>query len=230
MPMLGGEGMSATDQLLAKLGPKVARLPSGERRIAKSLLTVAPTLRRLKVAMEIRGSGDESMTRVHGSQTQSMDYDQMTPQDVAAALGFIRCPIARELFCCARWPDYRGDGAELRILLARRVMDEGQRRTDEKITAWLTAELTPTRSNRIDLERAQEQEWPMIRDTYLHLIALAMQHLDGSGLPSPELIAKAVGISKRRYYSSWRVVMDWIYDDFRSLVHQAECEFRTAIR
>ena len=42
----------------------------------------------------------------------------MTPQDIAAALGFVRDPLARELFCLTRWPGYaERDNRETRVLL-----------------------------------------------------------------------------------------------------------------
>ena len=131
--------MSATDSLLAKLGPKVAKIPAGEKRVSAGLMTGEKTMRKVRAAMSLATIGGvEASTRVHGSQTQSMDYDALSPQDVAAALGFIRDPLAREVFCLARWPGYaERDISETRVLILRRVMDEGQRAVSDLAFATL---------------------------------------------------------------------------------------------
>ena len=222
----------STDTLLAKLGPKVARIPSGERRVAPGLLTGSKSMRKLRSAMEIANIGGvESMTRVHGTQTQSIDYDALSPQDVAAALGFIRDPLAREVFCLARWPGYaERDVSETRVLILRRVMDEGQRRTDEAITAWLQVELTPTRANKVDAARVAKHKWPVRLEMYPRMVDLAMMHLDGSGLPDQEAIAKRLRISSRRFRACWRGVMDWIHADVLALAETAERQFKAAMK
>lgn len=222
----------STDALLAKLGPKVARIPAGEKRVAQSLLTVKPTLRRVRTAMELANIGGvEASTRVHGSQTQSMDYDALTPQDIAAALGMIRDPLAREVFCLARWPGYaERDVSETRVLILRRVMDEGQRRQDEAITAWLQVELSPTRDHRIDAERRNSEKWPARLEMYPRMVDLAMLHLDGSGLPDQESIAKLLRVSSRRFRACWRPVMDWIHCDLLEMAKMAESQFRQAMK
>lgn len=224
--------MSATDSLLAKLGPKVAKIPAGEKRIAKDQLTVKPTLRMVRRAMELATIGGvEASTRVHGSQTQSMDYDALSPQDVAAALGMIRDPLAREVFCLARWPGYADrDMSETRVLILRRVMDEGQRRTDEAITAWLQVEMNPTRDHKIDAERRNREKWPVRLEMYPRMVDLAMLHLDGSGLPDQEAVAKKLRISSRRFRSSWRDVMEWIYSDLLAMARAAESQFKAAMK
>ena len=222
----------STDNLLAKLGPKVARVPAGEKRVTKGLMTAKKTARKVRKAMELATIGGvEAMTRVHGSQTQSMDYDALTPQDVAAALGFIRDPLAREVFCLARWPGYaERDISETRVLILRRVMDEGQRRQDEAITAWLQVELSPTRDHRIDAERRAREKWPARLEMYPRLVDFAMLFLDGSGLPEQEIIAKRIKISARRFRSTWQRVMDWIHGDLIAMAQTAERQFKAAMK
>jgi len=186
----------------------------------------------VRLAMEVgRVGGVESFTRVHGSQTQSMDLEALSPQDVAAALGYIRDPLAREVFCLARWPGYaERDVSETRVLILRRVMDEGQRRTDEAITAWLAVELTPTRERKVDAQRRASEKWPVRLEMYPRLVDLAMLHLDGSGLPDQESIAKRLRVSSRRYRACWRGVMEWVYADLLALCQSAERQFREAMK
>ena len=214
----------STAKLLAKLGPKVARIPMGEKRAAAGLPQTQRTVRKVRKAMELRTvCGVEPLTRVHGSQTQSMDYDAMTPQDIAAALGFIRDPLARELFCLTRWPGYaERDNRETRVLLLRRVMDEGQRRTDEHITAWLSEMMGG------DCGRAVAERWPAKLDRYPRIVDLCMRHMDGSGLPEVRRIAKALAISEQVYRRRWRAVVEWVHDDFTQMMRRAEDQFRRA--
>lgn len=222
----------STDSLLAKLGPKVARIPAGEKRVSPSLMTGAKTMRKVRAAMELATIGGvEASTRVHGSQTQSMDYDQLTPQDVAAALGFIADPLAREVFCLARWPGYaERDVSETRVLILRRVMDEGQRRQDEAITAWLQVELNPTRGNKTDAERRARDKWPARMCMYPRMVDLAMLHLDGSGLPECDIVAKRLKVSRSKFYKNWRGAMDWIHSELTTMVSSAEGQFRAALK
>jgi len=214
----------STAKLLAKLGPKVARIPTGEKRAAAGLPQAQKTMRTVRKAMELSTVGGvEPLTRVHGSQTQSMDYDAMTPQDIAAALGFVRDPLARELFCLTRWPGYaERDNRETRVLLLRRVMDEGQRRTDEHITAWLSEMLGG------DCGRAVADRWPVKLDRYPRIVDLCMRHMDGSGLPDVRKIAKALAISEQVYRRRWRAVVEWVHDDFSQMMRRAEDQFRKA--
>lgn len=213
--------MTATDKLIARLGPKVCRMPAGEKRASAGLPQSEKTLRRVKRALGL--SGRDSLTRVSGSQTQSQDVDAQTPQDIAAALGFIRDPLARELFCHVRWPGYaERDSRETMVLLLRRVMDEGQRRTDEHITAWLSEMLGG------NCGRAVAERWPVKLDRYPRIVDLCMRHMDGSGLPDVRKIAKALAISERAYYRSWRRVVEWVHDDFARMVATAERQFREA--
>lgn len=214
----------STAKLLAKLGPKVARIPMGEKRAAAGLPQAQKTMRTVRKAMELSTVGGvEPLTRVHGSQTQSMDYDAMTPQDIAAALGFVRDPLARELFCLTRWPGYaERDNRETRVLLLRRVMDEGQRRTDEHITAWLSEMLGG------DCGRAVAERWPVKLDRYPRIVDLCMRHMDGSGLPDVRKIAKALAISEQVYRRRWRAVVEWVHDDFSQMMRRAEDQFRKA--
>ena len=220
------------DTLLAKLGPKVARIPAGEKRVSQSLMTGAKTMRKVRAAMELATIGGvEASTRVHGSQTQSMDYDALSPQDVAAALGFIRDPLAREVFCLARWPGYaERDVSETRVLILRRVMDEGQRRQDEAITAWLQVELNPTRGNKTDAERRARDKWPARMCMYPRMVDLAMLHLDGSGLPECDVVAKRLKVSRSKFYKNWRGAMDWIHGELTTMVSSAEGQFKAALK
>lgn len=222
----------STDSLLAKLGPKVARIPAGEKRVSASLMTGAKTMRKVRAAMELATIGGvEASTRVHGSQTQSMDYDALTPQDVAAALGFIADPLAREVFCLSRWPGYaERDVSETRVLILRRVMDEGQRRQDEAITAWLQVELNPTRGNKTDAERRMREKWPARLCMYPRMVDLALLHLDGSGLPECDIVAKRLKVSRSKFYKNWRGAMDWIHSELTTMVTSAEGQFKAALK
>ena len=217
---------------MAKLGPKVARVPAGEKRVTKGLMTAKKTARKVRKAMELATIGGvEAMTRVHGSQTQSMDYDALTPQDVAAALGFIADPLAREVFCLARWPGYaERDVSETRVLILRRVMDEGQRRQDEAITAWLQVELNPSRNHQLDADRRQREKWPARLGMYPRMVDLAMLHLDGSGLPDSDAVAKKLKISRSKFYKNWRDPMEWIHGELTTMVTSAEGQFRAALK
>lgn len=222
----------STESLMARLGPKVARIPAGEKRVSKNLMTAKKTASKVRKAMELaKIGGVEAMTRVHGSQTQSMDYDQLTPQDVAAALGFIADPLAREVFCLARWPGYaERDVSETRVLILRKVMDEGQRRQDEAITAWLQVELNPSRNHRLDADRRQRDKWPARLCMYPRMVDLAMLHLDGSGLPDSDTVAKRLKISRSKFYKNWRDPMDWIHGELTTMVSSAEGQFRDALK
>jgi hypothetical protein len=224
--------MSSTDSLLAKLGPKVAKIPAGERKVSADLLCSEKTLAKVKRALSLRTvSGVKAMTRVTGSQTQSLDYDAMTPQDVAAALGFIKDPLAREVFCLARWPGYaERDVSETRVLVLRRVMDEGQRLADEAITAWLQVELAPSSRSRAEAEQRMARKWPSRLEMYPRMVDTALRYMDGSGLPDQPALAKMLKVSERRFRSTWRGPMDWIYGDLRALVETAERQFRSAIK
>lgn len=222
----------STESLMAKLGPKVARIPAGEKRVNPSLMTGAKTMGRVRAAMELATIGGvEASTRVHGSQTQSMDYDQLTPQDVAAALGFIADPLAREVFCLARWPGYaERDVSETRVLILRRVMDEGQRRHDEAITAWLQVELSPTRDHKSQAEQRAREKWPGRLGMYPRMVDLAMLHLDGSGLPECDAVAKTLRVARSKYYANWRNAMEWIHAELTTMVRSAEGQFRAALK
>lgn len=214
--------MTATDKLLARLGPKVCRMPAGEKRAAAGLPQSEKTLRRVKRALGLRGS--DSLARVSGSQTQSQDVDAQTPQDIAAALGFIRDPLARELFCHVRWPGYaERDSRETMVLLLRRVMDEGQRRHDDYITEWLRGLMDGNGDS------PSACKWPVKLDKYPRIVTLCMRHLDGSGLPTDERVAKALAIHVRNYRKTWRAVVEWVHDDFTRMVQAAEKDFRSLI-
>ena len=224
--------MGNTAKMIAKLGPKVARIPMGEKRAAAGLPQAQKTMRTVRRAMELSTVGGvEPLTRVHGSQTQSMDCDAMTPQDIAAALGFIRDPLAREVFCLARWPGYaERDVSETRVLILRRVMDEGQRRQDEAITAWLQVELNPSRNHQLDADRRQREKWPARLGMYPRMVDLAMLHLDGSGLPDSDTVAKRLKISRSKFYKNWRDPMEWIHGELTTMVTSAEGQFRAALK
>lgn len=215
--------MTATDKLLAKLGPKISRMPAGEKRATPGLPRSEKNLRKVRRALGVAG-GRDSITRVHGSQTQSVDIDAQSPQDIAAALGFIRDPLGRELFCHVRWPGYAArDNRETMVLLLRRVMDEGQRRHDDYITEWLRGLMDG------DTESPTACKWPVKLDKYPRIVTLCMRHLDGSGLPTDERVAKALAIHVRNYRKTWRAVVEWVHEDFMRMVTIAEREFRRAV-
>ena len=224
--------MGATDALLAKLGPKVAKMPSGERKVSADCLQGPRSLPKVRKALELRNvSGVQPMTRVTGSQTQSLDYDAMTPQDVAAALGFIKDPLAREVFCLARWPGYaERDLSETRVLILRRVMDEGQRLQDEAITAWLQVEFEPTSANKAEAQRRAKEKWPNRLEMYPKLVDVAMRYTDGSGMPDQQATAKLLRVSERRFRSTWKAPMEWIHGYLCGLVQTAESQFRSAVK
>lgn len=224
--------MTATDKLIARLGPKVCRMPAGEKRASAGLPQSEKTLRRVKRALGL--SGRDSLTRVSGSQTQSQDVDAQTPQDIAAALGFIRDPLARELFCLARWPGYaERDLLETRVLVLRMVMDEGQRLQDEAITAALQEEYEPTAANKARADQLKARMWPAILKKmcmYSRMVDLALRYLDGSGLPEQAVVAKKLKVSERRFRSTWRAPMEWIHDRLHTMSKTAEEQFRAAAK
>lgn len=227
----------STDSQLAKLGPKSPRMPSGARKVAPDLVAGPKLQPKLRRALDLRASGEAAKgcrsrpdTRVHGSQTQSMDYDAQTPIDIAGAVGMISDPLCREVFCIARWPDYQ-EGPETRVLVLRRVFDEGQRRNDEMLTAYLQCELHPTESQfRQQLARRKEDVWPARLGMFPKLINVALRYLDGSGLPEQSVIAKQIGVSTRAYRDTWQRVMDWIHADLLDMVRIGEKQFKGAAK
>ncbi len=125
----------STDTLLAKLGPKVARIPAGEKRVSKGLMTAKKTARKVRVAMSLATIGGvEAMTRVHGSQTQSMDYDALTPQDVAAALGFNGTKQ-----CFAKRLHKTPDSTLLELAAPIRVVNKPKPRDNSEVLAAIAA-------------------------------------------------------------------------------------------
>lgn len=225
----------STAKLIARLGPKVARLPMGEKRAARGLPQSEKTVRKVRKAMQLATVGGvESITRVHGSQTQSIDCDAMTPQDIAAALGFVLDPLAREVFCLARWPGYaERDLLETRVLVLRMVMDEGQRLQDEAITAALQEEYEPTAANKARADQLKARMWPAILKKmcmYSRMVDLALRYLDGSGLPEQAVVAKKLKVSERRFRSTWRAPMEWIHDRLHTMSKTAEEQFKAAAK
>ena len=150
---------------------------------------------------------------------------------MAAALGFIKDPLAREVFCLARWPGYaERDLSETRVLILRRVMDEGQRLQDEAITAWLQVEFEPTSANKAEAQRRAKEKWPNRLEMYPKLVDVAMRYTDGSGMPDQQATAKLLRVSERRFRSTWKAPMEWIHGYLCGLVQTAESQFRSAVR
>lgn len=221
----------STDALLARLGPKSPRMPSGARKVNSDLESAPKQQPKLRRAMELRSSGVESITRVHGSQTQSMDYDAQTPIDIAGAVGMVSDPLCREILCIAKWPSYQ-EQPDTRVLILRRVMDEMQRRLDLQVTAALKALLQPKdRQVARELLAIDKQTWPTNAiPMYRKLIDFAMLYLDGSGLPESPVIAEVLHIGLRTYHDKWRDVLHWIRDDLTAMVRKGEGQFKGAVK
>ena len=219
------------DKLLAKLGTKAAPIPGGQRRSAHLKGCAPKTLGKVKRALGLQNSGIEPMTRAHGSQTQSMDYDAMTPQDIAAAAGFISDPLAREVFCIARWPNYyRRTNGEAKVLVLRKLLDEAQRRHDEYITAWLKYEMHGDRVSLSEMELRKQETWPAKLEMYPRIVKFLFGYADGSGLPDSYRIAKGIGIARSAYFRNWRNAVEWAHEYLTGLVCTAERQFLSALQ
>lgn len=141
-------------------------------------------------------AGVESITRVHGSQTQSYNQDALTAIDIAGALGMCQNGLAREVFCAVWWPSgAKLAAAELSRALIDRLREEATRRKGIALDAWLGLEfakadvsLATSPQVRRDAERAlgraqttlssaRGQEWPIDGERYAQLLGAALRNL-----------------------------------------------------
>lgn len=99
----------------------------------------------------------------------------LTPQDIAAALGYVDDGIGRELLCQVWWPD----GAKLSEhhlidVLTEAQRQEWQRREDSMINAMLTVAMYGGSRGQQAYANAHAERWPgMVRIT--HEIVLAVE-------------------------------------------------------
>lgn len=101
-------------KLVGRLNATSMRMPDGRPRkhttVAGSRLDKAQLMALGADSRDSRESnlqlivGVESITRVHGSQTQSYNQDALTAIDIAGALGMCQNGLAREVFCAVWWP------------------------------------------------------------------------------------------------------------------------------
>ena len=101
-------------------------------------------------------------------------------------------------------------------------MDEGQRRTDEHITAWLSEMLGG------DCGRAVADRWPVeARSVSAHRRPVHAAH-GRSGAAGCAQDREGTGDQRAAYQKSWRRVVEWVHDDFSRMVLTAEQQFRRA--
>lgn len=106
---------------------------------------------------------------------------ELTPQDIAGALGMIRDEFAREVFCAVWWPD----GAKLMAkdldrIIAGMQFGEWKGRFDAMLDAQLKVAQTELRADRREmagaraaLENAKSEMWPALREDAYRLVRLA---------------------------------------------------------
>lgn len=220
----------SVDSLMAKLGPQTFRVPGGARRNVSGLKPADKTLRKVRRALELSSVGVESSTRSHGTETRSYDIQALSPQDIAAAVGFIRDELSRELFCLAHWPGYsdrmpnaQGEAIEM---MARRLNDEFEHRLGLANSERM--QRTGKRDPNNPRNRLQ-MSWPMPCGTYEHLATIAVMSA-GAGMPGSGVIAKLCGISDTALRASWRDVIAWIDADVSRMLSEAESGFKRAIK
>lgn len=160
-------------KLMARLNPPIKNIPIGEDR--KRFSGSSGSMRK---ALEDAGKyrpgergrpselalGFPSPTRIDRStQTRGgFDADAMTPQDIAAALGLVGDPLAREIFAHLWWPDgAMRTRADLDILIDRAMLGEYEARERERIAASLELHMISKHSKRtaqdwrLQLQRSQ---------------------------------------------------------------------------
>ena len=81
-----------------------------------------------------------------------------------------------------------------------------------------------------DADRRQREKWPARLGMYPRMVDLAMLHLDGSGLPDSDTVAKRLKISRSKFYKNWRDPMEWIHGELTTMVSSAEGQFKAALR
>lgn len=119
---------------------------------------------------------------------------ELTPQDIAGALGFIRDPLAREVFCRAWWPDgAKLSAQQLQLAFGERLRAEVHRRerahTDAKlelcrldtlrsIAREVTAEAAAAyRSAQGRVAVTKAQAWPMSGALHQRILEAALHEL-----------------------------------------------------
>lgn len=219
------------DNLMARLGPSSFSVPDGARRDVSDPKQTSKTLAKVRRALGLRKLSGDSATRSHGTATRSYDLSAMSPQDIAAAVAFIKDDLARELFCIARWPGYvdRHPDAESNAytMLLRKMMDRRREIEERHEEEWASA---PSRGAKHRDSRKRE-EWPSIRsDMYKMLCMVGVSFADGGGFPSGRVIAKACGIEQAAYFENWRVVTDWVESEIQRMQADANRQFAAALK
>jgi hypothetical protein len=106
---------------------------------------------------------------------------ELTPQDIAGALGMIRDEFAREVFCAVWWPDgAKLVAKELDRIIAGMQFGEWKSRFDAMLDAQLKVAQAELRSDRREvhaaraaLEHAKSEMWPALREDAYRLVRLA---------------------------------------------------------
>lgn len=215
---------------MARLGPQTFRAPDGSRRNVSGPKQADKTLRKVRRALELSSVGVESSTRAHGTETRSYDFSAMSPQDIAAAVGFIGDPLSRELFCLARWPGYADrmpDAmSECVRLMELHILREFGRRYWMAIAKHAGKQGGRTADN----PRGRvSSDWAHPCAVYYAIAQIAVICAGGS-LPSGEKIAKACEITQPAYAQSWTAVMHWAHEDTGRMIANAEHQFVAAIK
>jgi|SRR6185437_6629580 len=102
---------------------------------------------------------------------------ELTPQDIAGALGMVREGLGREIFCHLWWPDgAKLTQAQLFEYLVRAQFEEWNRRADILRAAQIAHYLADDQARaKAQLQAAKEQMWPGIAGhTVYHMIRLAV--------------------------------------------------------
>jgi hypothetical protein len=133
---------------------------------------------------------------------------EFSAQDIAAALGMIKHPFARELFCFLWWPDgARSSSSDIERMMLHRILEECVARATEASLSRLTykvaeLELTRVRSisklsettlerYRVPMEIAEKRKWPAPRAVYRLLVQSVLTEM-----ASPTLCPQCHGVGQ----------------------------------
>jgi len=124
---------------------------------------------------------------------------ELTPQDIAAAIGMVQDELAREVFCAVWWPDgARLNARGLDQLLARVQFAEWRRRMEKLLDAQLLVAAAKSQRNAeaerrgaADLMDATAQMWPALVQEAYGLVRWAV--LDELRSPEPCEVCGGVG-------------------------------------
>lgn len=124
---------------------------------------------------------------------------ELTPQDIAAALGMVKDELAREVFCAVWWPDgARLNARGLDLLLARVQFAEWRRRMEKMLDAQLAVAASRADRNAEAEQRGESmlaeataQMWPALVQEAYALVRRAV--LDELRAPEPCAECDGVG-------------------------------------